>query len=183
MHDDATYKLSVTMQLIALVIAGVAILWGLAMSYAVAFPGSSGEWAAMGIFLASIFNIPAGIISLVIGVTVKHGSARLRRMCIIASLIALLLPFQLLDERVQLVEPRVPQPAIALQRPFEQLRIATERNDHRNLHNASDVEKPRHDLGHRTATKPSVPANRLFVPERCLVCVTIAPTGSILGSH
>ena len=92
MHEDTTYKLSVAMQVVALVIAGVAILWGLAMSYAVAFPGPSGEWAAMGIFLASVFNIPAGIISLVIGLTVKHGSARLRRMCVIASLIALLLP-------------------------------------------------------------------------------------------
>lgn len=92
MQQVPVHKFSVALQSIALVIAGVAILWGLAMSYAVAFPGSSGEWAAMGIFLASIFNIPAGIISLVIGVTVKHGSARLRRMCIIASLIALLLP-------------------------------------------------------------------------------------------
>jgi hypothetical protein len=92
MQDDTTHKLSVAMQTVALVIAAVAIVWGLAMAYVVAFPGPSGEWAAMGIFLASIFNIPAGIISLVIALTVKHGSAKLRRLCVILSLIALLLP-------------------------------------------------------------------------------------------
>ena len=70
----------------------VAIMWGVALAFAVAFPGPSGEWAAIGVFFAYIVNFPVGAITLALALVMRRGSPRLRRFCIITATTALLLP-------------------------------------------------------------------------------------------
>jgi len=86
-------KLSIVAQIMALLFAGVAVLWGLFAIYGIAFPELSGEWAVMAVIAVYVINIPAALIGLLVGFTVRRGSAGLRRACVIVSLVALFLPF------------------------------------------------------------------------------------------
>lgn len=82
----------IVVQIITLIASVIAIIWGVALAFAVAFPGPSGEWAAIGVFFAYIVNFPVGAVTLLLALVTKRGSPRLRRFCIIAATIALLLP-------------------------------------------------------------------------------------------
>jgi hypothetical protein len=79
-------------QIVALILAGAAVVWGSAALYAVVYPAPSGEWTALAILAAYVVNIPAGLIAMAIGVGVKQGNALLRGICIIVAALALLLP-------------------------------------------------------------------------------------------
>src|SRR5215472_7332627 len=85
-------KISVASQVIALILACAAIVWGLGMVYSIAFPGPSGEWAGLAILGAYAVNVPAGLIVLVVGLAMKNGSPHLRRLCIVSSVVTLCLP-------------------------------------------------------------------------------------------
>ena len=85
-------KVSVSFQVMALILACAAILWGFGMVYSIAFPGPSGEWAGLAILGAYAVNIPAGLVALAIGLELKHGSPHLRRLCIVSSVVALCFP-------------------------------------------------------------------------------------------
>ncbi len=84
---------SVLLQILAIVLSVAAIAWGIFALYSIAFPGPSGEWVVFSLFACYVVNIPAGITSLIIAIAVKQGNARLRIVCIIASMLALALPF------------------------------------------------------------------------------------------
>jgi hypothetical protein len=92
--DDIFLKMKVAVgfQIAALVLAGLAVIWGVFCAYSVAFPGPSGEWAGVGVLAAWLVNVPIGLLTLAIGLIVRKGSPRLRRILIITSLIALSLP-------------------------------------------------------------------------------------------
>ena len=65
---------------------------GIAAACSVAFPGPSGEWAVLAVYASYVVNVPVGLTALGVGLLVKRGSARLRRICIVVSLVALWLP-------------------------------------------------------------------------------------------
>jgi hypothetical protein len=85
-------KISVGTQLAALFLASAAILWGIAATYSVAFPGPSGEWAVLAVYASYVVNVPVGLIAFGVGLFVKRGSALLRRICIVISLVVLCIP-------------------------------------------------------------------------------------------
>lgn len=80
------------LQLAGIFFGGAAVLWGIAAAYSVAFPGPSGEWAGLAVAASYVVNVPAGLAALAVGLAVKKGSARLRRLCIAISVFALSLP-------------------------------------------------------------------------------------------
>ncbi|MGD0226395.1 MAG: hypothetical protein ABSF71_29040 [Terriglobia bacterium] len=85
-------KVAIGFQIGALVLAGLAVIWGVFAAYSVAFPGPSGEWAAVGVLAAWIVNVPIGLLTLAIGLIVRKGSPHLRRLCMLTSLVALSIP-------------------------------------------------------------------------------------------
>jgi hypothetical protein len=85
-------KISTIAQVTALLLACAGVIWGLFAAYAVAFPGPSGEWAILAVYASYVVNVPLGLIAFAIGIAVRQGSARLRRLSIITSLVALSLP-------------------------------------------------------------------------------------------
>jgi len=85
-------RISIGVQLAALILASAAVMWGIAAAYSVAFPGPSGEWAVLAVYASYAVNVPVGLTALGIGLLVKRGSARLRRICIVVSLVVLWLP-------------------------------------------------------------------------------------------
>jgi hypothetical protein len=85
-------KFSTGIQLVALILASAAVLWGIAAAYSVAFPGPSGEWAGVAVYASYLVNVPIGLLTLIIGWAVRQGSARLRRACIVVSLVVLSFP-------------------------------------------------------------------------------------------
>lgn len=80
-------------QVIALVLAVMVVLYGLAAAYTVAFPSGSGEWTTRLMVAVYLVNIPIGAFALVLALAVKQGSPRLRQLCLAASWTALALPF------------------------------------------------------------------------------------------
>lgn len=86
------FRISFGAQLAAIFLASAAVMWGVAAVYSVAFPGPSGEWAKLAVFASYVINVPFGLAAISIGLFVKTGSARLRRICIVVSLVALALP-------------------------------------------------------------------------------------------
>ena len=86
------FRISLGAQLAAIFLASAAVLWGIAAAYSVAFPGPSGEWANLAVFASYAINVPVGLAAISIGLFVKTGSARLRRICVVVSLVALALP-------------------------------------------------------------------------------------------
>ena len=85
-------KISVGLQLAAVFLGGVAVLWGIAAAYTVAFPGPSGEWAGLAVYASYVVNVLLGLAALGVGLSVRRGSARLRGTCIAVSVFALFLP-------------------------------------------------------------------------------------------
>jgi hypothetical protein len=79
-------------QYCVIAINGIAVLWGLAAIWSIVFPGPSGEWAGLAVFAAAIVNVPAGLVALALGLIVRSGSDRLRRIAIISSIVVLFLP-------------------------------------------------------------------------------------------
>jgi len=85
-------KISIVAQIAALLLSGAAVVWGLFAVYGVIFPGPSGEWAVLVVIAAYVVNVPVALVGLVVGFTVRQGSAGLRWLCVVVSLVALCLP-------------------------------------------------------------------------------------------
>ena len=66
--------------------------WGTFAALSLAFPGPSGEWASLGVLACWVVNVPIGLLTLVVALTVKQGSPRLRRLSMVIGLVALSLP-------------------------------------------------------------------------------------------
>jgi hypothetical protein len=85
-------KIAAGAQVVALALDGAAVLFGIAAVCSVLFPGPSGEWIVFAVLAAYVVNVPIGLASLAVGLFVKRGAARLRRPCLVVSLIVLSLP-------------------------------------------------------------------------------------------
>jgi hypothetical protein len=80
-------------QVVALVLAGGAVIWGCLMVHVALNPGSSGEFGGVSVLLAAVLDMPVGLVSLVVGLAVKKGNTVMRWTCLVLSLAALALPF------------------------------------------------------------------------------------------
>ncbi len=76
----------------AIVLAIGAIAWGFFAAAWAAFPGPSGEWAALAVPASFIVNAPVGLLTLALGILADRRSPRLRRLTIISAAMALVLP-------------------------------------------------------------------------------------------
>jgi hypothetical protein len=82
------------LQIFCIAISSLAILLALVgLGGATIWKGSSGEWANISLLPAFIFNLPVGLIALVIGFVARGGVPRLRKISIATSVIALMSPF------------------------------------------------------------------------------------------
>ena len=79
-------------QVIAVTLASLVVLYGLAAEYAVIFPRGAGEWTARLITAVYAVNMPIGTFSLLLCLLITKGKPGLRRLGLIASSIALVLP-------------------------------------------------------------------------------------------
>jgi hypothetical protein len=69
-----------------------AALCGATALLAALFPGPSGEWAGLPVFIASCVAVPIGIVELVIAGWFARTPSGLRRFVLVASVLALALP-------------------------------------------------------------------------------------------
>jgi hypothetical protein len=87
--------LSLLVQIAALVLGFTAAAWGGFSVYGAAFPGPCGENVlASGLIVTEswLLDLPVGLLVLLVGLFVRKGSPRLRRICVITSLVTLCLP-------------------------------------------------------------------------------------------
>jgi hypothetical protein len=85
-------KIAIGFQIAALALGGLAVIWGVFDGYSVVFPGPNGEWAGVDVLALWAVNVPIGLLTLAIALIVRKGSPRLRRLCIVTSLVALFIP-------------------------------------------------------------------------------------------
>ncbi len=94
---DETAKPSSKRSMIALGLlalpAIVGTLCGGTALLAALFPGPSGEWAGLPVLIASCVAVPIGIVGLVVAGWLARTPAGLRRFVLVASALALALPF------------------------------------------------------------------------------------------
>jgi hypothetical protein len=79
-------------QITVICLHGMALLFGAAAVYSIAFPGPSGEWARLAVLAAYAFNVPVGIAGLSVGMFVRGGAKWLRAGCIALSLLVNIAP-------------------------------------------------------------------------------------------
>ncbi|HEX2662041.1 MAG TPA: hypothetical protein VHM93_04340 [Candidatus Acidoferrum sp.] len=91
--NSAPAKIAIGAQVVALVLAGAAVIWGCCMVYVALYPGASGEFGGFSGLFAAMVDIPLGLVSLVVGLAVKKSPPVLRWTCIVLSVAALALPF------------------------------------------------------------------------------------------
>jgi hypothetical protein len=87
--------ISILGQITVLVLGFAAMGWGLFCVFGAAFPGPCGETflgAGLLVLESWVLDVPVGLLALLVGVFVKKGSPRMRRMCIVTSLVTLSLP-------------------------------------------------------------------------------------------
>lgn len=86
--------LAILSQIVALAFGAIAVTWGSFCVYGAAFPGPCGDNAGPGLLVIEswLADVPLGLLTLSVGLFVKKGSPRLRRICIFTSLITLCLP-------------------------------------------------------------------------------------------
>ena len=86
-------KIAIGAQVVALLLAGGAVIWGCWMFHIALHPGSSGEFGGHSVLFAAMVDMPVGLVSLVVGLAVKKGRPALRWACIVLSVVALAMPF------------------------------------------------------------------------------------------
>jgi hypothetical protein len=82
-------------QFVALAIAAPAILWGGFAVWSTLNPPICGDaigGIGLGVMASWVFDLPAGLLALGIGIGVKSGTPLLRRLCLSAAAITLCLP-------------------------------------------------------------------------------------------
>lgn len=85
-------KIAIGVQIAVLALGGLAVIWGVFDGYSVVFPGRNAEWAGADVLALWVVNVPIGLLTLAIALIVRKGSPRLRRLCIVTSLVALFIP-------------------------------------------------------------------------------------------
>lgn len=86
-------RIAIGLQVTALILAGAAVIWGCWMVHVALHPGASGEFGGISVLLAALVDMPLGLVSLVVGLTVKKGHPALRWTCLVLSVAALAMPF------------------------------------------------------------------------------------------
>ncbi len=86
--------IAILFQIVVLVLGCAAVAWGVFSVYGAAFPGPCGDNAGpgLGVIESWVLDFPLGLLAFAVGVFVKKGSPRLRRICIVTSLVTLALP-------------------------------------------------------------------------------------------
>jgi hypothetical protein len=81
-------------QIVVLSLGLAAAAWGAFGVYGAAFPGPCGDnpGPGLGVIESWVVDVPIGLLALGVGVFVRRGSARLRRMCVVSSVVILALP-------------------------------------------------------------------------------------------
>ncbi len=90
-----TGQLAKLAQFTALAITVPAILWGGFVVWSTLFPPVCGDaigGIGLGVAACWLLDLPAGVLALAIGIWVKSGAPRLRRLCFGAAAITLCLP-------------------------------------------------------------------------------------------
>src|SRR5579864_5023371 len=72
-------RIAIGSQVVALVLAGGAVIWGCLMVHVALNPGASGEFGGYSVLFAAVVDMPLGLVSLVVGLAVKKGHPGLRR--------------------------------------------------------------------------------------------------------
>ena len=87
--------IGVLFQIVALVFAVPAVAWGVFMVWATAFPppcGDSSGFVGLGVIECWAVDLPIGLLALAIGLFVKKGSPRMRKICHVTAAVVLSLP-------------------------------------------------------------------------------------------
>ncbi len=86
--------IAILFQIVVLVLGCAAVAWGVFSVYGAAFPGPCGDNAGpgLGVIESWALDVPLGLLALAVGLFVKKGSPRLRRVCIVTALVTLALP-------------------------------------------------------------------------------------------
>ena len=86
-------RIAIRAQVVALILAGGAVIWGCLMVHIALYPGASGEFGGYSVLFAAVVDLPVGLVSLVVGLAVKKGHPAVRWTCLVLSVAALALPF------------------------------------------------------------------------------------------
>jgi len=90
----ATASGAKVLPIVNIAIASMAILFALVcLGGATIWAGPSGEWASLALLPPFFVNIPAGLITLIASLRARRADARLRKIAITMSVLALLSPF------------------------------------------------------------------------------------------
>lgn len=92
--NQAQRPISTGMQFISLALGSAAVAFGLFASYGAAFPGPCGDnpGPSLGVIEAWLLDVPLGLLVLGVGVFVRRGSPKLRRICFAMGPVILCLP-------------------------------------------------------------------------------------------
>ena len=85
-------RVSLALQIAALFVAGTGVVFGLLAAEWAAFPGPSGEWAALAEPAAFVVGVPTGLVALLLLRLAGRASGRLRRAALAAAAVTLALP-------------------------------------------------------------------------------------------
>ncbi|HLY59834.1 MAG TPA: hypothetical protein VKV95_03620 [Terriglobia bacterium] len=84
-------KIAIGSQIAALALGSLAVIWGVFTSFST-FSGPGGDWSGLGLLGGLVVNVPIGLLTLLVALFVRKGSRRLRWICIVTSLVALIIP-------------------------------------------------------------------------------------------
>lgn len=93
--ENEPSKVGIFFQMAAIVLAVLAIAWGVLMVWSTAFPppcGDSSGLVSLGVAESWFVGLPVSLFGLTTGFLVKKGSPSLRRICLIISAVVLCLP-------------------------------------------------------------------------------------------
>src|SRR5262245_43626239 len=85
-------RIATALQIVALLIALLGVVWDTLAALWVAFPGGSGEWTALAVPAAYVVGVPCGLVGLLILWSTGHSHSRLRNPARLAAVLAIAIP-------------------------------------------------------------------------------------------